>query len=257
MKIKWFGTASILYQEGKDKILFDPFMPLNKKLYQPSLAEYAEVDHIFITHGHFDHLYNTPEILARGKATVYCSEIAATTLLQNGVKADRIEILNPGDLKKIGPFTIKVHQGKHIVFDKWLLFKTFCSPRILVNQGNFRKMLKLSEKYQEGGQTLLFEITTPDKHVVHMGSLNLPEAGAFPKNTDVLLVPLQGRSDLNDYTMPFIQLFQPKTVYLHHFDDSFPPVSSTVDTGGFSRKLKECFPEVKLIIPSHGEVVNI
>lgn len=257
MKLKWFGTASVMYQEGKDKILFDPFFPLNKKLYQPSLAEYAEVEHIFITHGHFDHLIDVPEILSKGKATVYCSEIVANILQQDGVESDRIVILNPGHSIETGPFTINAVKGRHIVFDKWMLFKTFCNYRMLVHHANLRKMLKVSSKFQEGGQTLLYQIKTRDKHVLHLGSLNLPEDQVYPKNMDMLLIPLQGRSDLNNYTMPYIKLLEPKTVLLHHFDDSFPPVSSTVDTKGFSKKLKECFPEVELIVPRHGEVVTI
>lgn len=256
MNIKWFGTASLLYQEGDEKIIFDPFLPMNNDLYQPSLHELAAVDYIFITHGHFDHLIRVPELLNMGNAIVYCPEVAANTLKRENVDSKRIVIMKPGDRVDIGPFVINVIEGKHIVFNKWLLFKTLVNFRVLVHFKNFKKLLAYGSQYPEG-QTLIYQIQTKEKNILHMGSLNLCDDVTYPKNMDMLMIPLLGRSDINKYALNIIKKLQPKEIYVHHFDDSFPPITSTVDTDTFRKKVRESFSNIKVIVPKQGEGIEI
>ena len=59
MRVTWYGTATIGIDDGESKILFDPFVRRNKKLeYSTPLEGFAGFDGVFITHGHFDHLYD-------------------------------------------------------------------------------------------------------------------------------------------------------------------------------------------------------
>ncbi|MHB8156303.1 MAG: MBL fold metallo-hydrolase [Desulfocucumaceae bacterium] len=256
MQIKWFGTASILFKEDAHTVLFDPYLPLNKRLYQPSLEEFATPDNIVITHGHFDHLIDVPLVLSRGKATVYCSDTAAQTLMREGVESQRIIVIAPGDDIEMGPFNIHVLRGKHIVFDRFMVAKTLLNPRVLVHFSKLRKTLKDSSMYPEG-QTLAFHIQIGDYGVLHLGSLNMDETEVYPTNTDLLTIPFQGRSDLNSYGLQFVQRIRPRSIYLHHFDDSFPPISSSVDVREFTRKVKELFPETKVIVPKHGQLITL
>jgi len=53
--------------------------------------------------------------------------------------------------------------------------------------------------------------------------------------------------------MQFIGLFKPKALYLHHFDDSYPPVSAKIDTTAFLEKIRAEYPEMKVIIPQFGQ----
>lgn len=71
INITWFGTATILIVVDGEKLLFDPFFRMNKKLECPKLEEFCDVDFIFNTHAHFDHLCDMPEILANTKAKLY------------------------------------------------------------------------------------------------------------------------------------------------------------------------------------------
>ncbi|MFZ5644726.1 MAG: MBL fold metallo-hydrolase [Bacillota bacterium] len=256
MDIKWFGTASILLKEEDHTILFDPFLPMNKNLYQPPLDELAAPDNIFITHGHFDHLISVPAILKKGGATVYCSDTAAATLVREGVKPDRIAVIAPGDSFEIGPFKINVLRGKHIVFDRRLIARTFLNYRMLIYCENLKKILRESSRYPEG-QTLIFQIDTKDRKILHLGSLNMDENEVCPRNIDLLTLPFQGRSDLDSYALQFVQKAEPKAIYLHHFDDSFPPISSAVDTGAFIRKAAGMFTGIKVIVPRHGEWITL
>jgi L-ascorbate metabolism protein UlaG (beta-lactamase superfamily) len=256
ISIKWFGTAAISYTHADTTIIFDPFCGLNKKLGCFTPEELAAQGDIFITHGHFDHLADVPAVLAKGKATVHCSQITADHLINSGVNRDRIKVIAPGQNLTAGAFNIHVLKGKHIDFDRKLVVKTILNFRVLRYSGNFFRMLKTAKEFPEG-QTLIYIIEVDGKRIMHMGSLDLAAGETYPQDVDILMLPFQGRSDLSTYALPFITKIKPKSIYLHHFDDSFPPLSRTIETGEFIRNVRKDFPEMKFIIPQRGEAINI
>ena len=64
MKITWFGTASILLESEGEKLLFDPFVQLAGGSNPNSLEDFPADTDICITHGHVDHLFFLPDLLA-------------------------------------------------------------------------------------------------------------------------------------------------------------------------------------------------
>ena len=90
-----------------------------------------------------------------------------------------------------------------------------------------------------------------------MGSLNLDSSEEYPAGMDLLTLPFQGRSDLNSYVLKFIERLKPKALYLHHFDDAFPPVSSPVDTAPFVKKVAREYPGLPVIVPAFKEAVEV
>jgi L-ascorbate metabolism protein UlaG (beta-lactamase superfamily) len=256
MKLRWFGTATISYTQNGQTIIFDPFCGRNKKLGCFSLRELAVQGDIFITHGHFDHLADVPLILAENETVVYCSQPAADTLISHGVPHERVKAVRPGQILTVGHFNIHVFQGKHINFDSKLILRTFFNLRLLRYFASFIRILKINSKFPEG-QTLIYAIEADGKKIMHMGSLNLADGEVYPLDPDILALPFQGRSDLETYALSFVEKIRPKTIYLHHFDDAFPPVSNSVETGIFIRNVEKDFPDIKVIVPKRGEVINI
>ena len=55
MKLKWYGTASILLESGETRLLFDPYLHAFAEGAPLPLAEARTADAIFITHPHLDH----------------------------------------------------------------------------------------------------------------------------------------------------------------------------------------------------------
>ena len=256
MNMRWFGTAAISYTQDSQTIIFDPFCGRNKKLGCFSPQELATQGNIFITHGHFDHIADVPLILAENEAVVYCSQPTADTLISQGVPSERVKVVRPGQSLIVGHFNIHVFQGKHINFDSKLILRTIFNLRFLRYFTSFIRMLKIFGKFPEG-QTLIYFIEVDGKRIMHMGSLNLAEGEVYPQGVDILALPFQGRSDLETYALSFVAKVRPKTIYLHHFDDTFPPVSSTIETGIFVRNVAKDFPNIKFIIPKRGAVINI
>ena len=60
-----------------------------------------------------------------------------------------------------------------------------------------------------------------------------PRMHELYRAADALILPYQGRSDLATCGWAIVERLRPKAVYLDHWDDSFPPLTATVDTRPF------------------------
>ncbi|MDR0314301.1 MAG: MBL fold metallo-hydrolase [Treponema sp.] len=260
MKLKWYGTASILLEKEGTQLLFDPFLSLNGTTFKPSIDDFAAVKNIFVTHGHLDHIIDIPLIAERGgnKATVYCTATPYKVLTSKGVANEQIHKIAPGDVLNIGSFEVRVLKGKHIEFNKGLILKTILNPRVLAYRDNLMFISRENKVCIEAGETVVFDIYSSQEHILLLGSLNLDEHTEYPTGVDLLILPLQGRSDISRYAIPFIDRLLPKKVLLDHFDDTFPPISSAVDTGSFVKLLAEKHPSITVISTRAGnEWINI
>jgi len=254
MRLKWFGTATILLEQNGTQLLFDPFFPLNDKSFKPLIDDLAAVENILVTHGHLDHIADIPAVLMHGggRATVWCTKTPRETLISKGVGSERIQVIKPGDCLYFPPFEIRVLKGKHIVFDMRRIIQTFFSPRIFKYRKNLKKMLSENRINTESGETVVYDITVQGERILLMGSLNLDDDVEYPAGADLLILPFQGRSDIAEYSMRFVERLKPKKVLLDHFDDTFPPVSSQVKTERFLANMQRIFPAVPVICQPAG-----
>ena len=51
MKITWYGTATIGIDDGKTRLLFDPFVRMNKRIETTPVEGFVGFDAVFVTHG--------------------------------------------------------------------------------------------------------------------------------------------------------------------------------------------------------------
>jgi L-ascorbate metabolism protein UlaG (beta-lactamase superfamily) len=253
-KLKWYGTATILLEQDRTKLLFDPFFFLRGKCFKPPVDELSAIENILVTHGHLDHIADIPAILKQtvGTATVYCTAKPRETLISKGVDETRIRQIKPGDHLSFDPFEVRVLKGKHISFNIGLVIKTFLSPRVIANLDNLRYLRKENRICVEAGETVVYDISAANKRVLLLGSLNLDDDTENPAGADLLILPFQGRSDISKYAMQFIDRLQPKKVLLDHFDDAFPPISSNVRTGLFISLMRRKHPDILVICPQKG-----
>jgi len=255
MKLKWYGTATILLEQEGTELLFDPFLSRNEKVFQPPIGELSTKGDILITHGHLDHLADVPAILEHGggKATVYCTKKPCDILTSKGVEVEHLNQISTGDVLRFGPFTVRVLKGKHIAFSIWLLTKKLLNPCNLLYRDKLRYLLTENKVCTEAGETVIFDITASGKRILLLGSLNLDINTDYPTGADLLILPYQGRSDMLKYTMPIIERLKPKRVLLDHFDSTFPPISSPMKTWRFVSHMRKAYPNVAVICPTASD----
>lgn len=129
VRITYFGTTSFLLQSRYGSVLVDPYlsrfgqiflrtmgMPL--KRYPARIADNldalpANVDYIVATHGHFDHIFDIPEIAGRTGAKVLLSMTSFHQLAAAGLAEDRMTVLRPGETIGMGKLRITPYLSDH------------------------------------------------------------------------------------------------------------------------------------------------
>ena len=235
MKLRWFTTAAFTLAEGDATLAFDPFLglPLGRRWPEGKGEAFRSVSAVFVTHGHLDHILEIPTLLSGSRALIYATRTPCRTLARHGAAADRLREIRPGDTVDVGPFRVRAYPGRHCKFDGPLIRQTLLSPRLRRHFFRALRLLRYAVTYPERGETLFYEVTAGTKRVQVMGSLGLVSDEDYPTGADALILPYQGRSDLVTCGRAIVERLQPKAVYLDHWDDSFPPLTATVDTKPF------------------------
>lgn len=252
MKITWYGTASVLLEAGETSLLFDPYMkdlPEGRETETVRKARWEAFrgqKNILITHGHLDHLSSITALYADIPCTVYLTETPRNTLLAQGFPEEKLRLIRHGDVLKFGDITVHIIKGKHIQYDIKTAVQLFSRVRSREMFHRMIRMARMNRVYKENGETMFFEITDGEKRVQLMGSAELAEGVAYPTGADVLILPHQGRSDMDWHNRVVVEKLEPKRILMDHYDDAFPPVSMEVPTENFCREMSRKIPTEKL-----------
>ncbi len=254
MKIKWYGTASLLLESGDTRLLFDPYCKEYSKGLPPvPEAEATTAEAIFITHPHLDHFSDIDRFSQGAVRRVYVSENGIRRARENGHDATRMQAISPGDRFEIGPFTVKVFQSRHCVFDAGTVLGVLFSPKTYFC--HFRSgvaLFKGVRRYKIAGDVYAFEVTDGEKRVMILGSAGRSKKTAYPTGCDLLVFPYQGRTRMHRYMRKFLRLFAPKGVMIDHFDNAFPPFTHKMNTKKFAKTAQKELPGVRTIVPTEG-----
>ncbi|MDO4977156.1 MAG: MBL fold metallo-hydrolase [Eubacteriales bacterium] len=257
MKIKWYGTASVSIETEDNKILFDPFIPLPGSGIPVNKNDFQGFSHIFLTHGHMDHLTSIPKLVKNTGTHVWCTKTPAKTLSKRGVNCDRIRVLQPGNKIFVGDMEIQVFQGKHIHFDKQIVKKTLLSSRMLEYAYNIPWVVYQNQTCKENGETVSYLIKAEGKTVFILGSLGLDDNTIYPTGVDLLILPFQGSSDLITPSMEVIKRIQPERIMLDHFDNTFPPISNQISLIELKKWMTIDHPGIKVVKPKYKKTVHL
>jgi L-ascorbate metabolism protein UlaG (beta-lactamase superfamily) len=113
LSITFLGHAGFLLSDGSSSLAIDPFLTDNP-LARHS-AEEIDVDYIALTHGHFDHISDTPTIAKRTGATVIGAFEICNYLGEQGI--ENVEPANTGGTIRTDfgsvTFTHAFHSSSH------------------------------------------------------------------------------------------------------------------------------------------------
>jgi len=255
------GTSGYRIETGDQVILIDPYLSRNAlsrpvQTFKP--RDISDAGHIFITHGHFDHISDVPAIMAAGRAQVYCSETAASTLIRYGADSDRVHAVNTdGFSVDFGGCRAEAFYSMHVKFDIPLVLRTLCR----VSPSGYRRITRagISRNYPLG-QVLSWRFNIDGYSIHHFGSagstrIELERLAANP--LDLLLVPLQGNTRICDIALEYVRVLKPRLVIPHHQDDFYPPVSMAVDIRPFVMKVYETCPDTEVRVMAMNEMIRL
>lgn len=237
IQITWYGTASVRISAGNTSLLVDPFIPFPDSSVRLAADAYADCGHILITHGHYDHIGSIREIV-RPQTAVYCTKAPYQSLRRMGVKPENLHLIGAGTVLHIGDFRITACQGSHIkVGAREVLGAIFCRRTWRNRRGVIGKILKFTS-CREKKESLCYLVEGFGRRILIPGSLALADGVSYPVGADLMTVPYQGSNRLYDIAEGLYRRLLPKAILLTHFDDTFPPFSTDIDTAEFEKEMR-------------------
>lgn len=256
MKITWYGTATIGIDDGKTKLLFDPFVRMNKHIETTPVEGFVGFDAVLVTHGHFDHIYSIPELTEKDTSVpVYCTETPKKTLMKKGVAEERIKLLRPDEEIKIGDYTIRPRRFRHIIFDPLYILSVV--PKCVLGFPRLFRQAAMNRQMPEGGEIVAYEIEAEGKKIFLTGSFREHPEEVYPENADLFILANGGSVFVPEKTKAFIDRYRPKKIFVDHFDDAFPPLTRNVSVKRLKKTVEKNHPEIEFIVPEICRSVEI
>lgn len=121
---RWLGAAGLELRLDRHTLLIDPFFSRPSvwavltgrgRLPNPDLvARYTpRCEHVLVTHPHYDHLLDVPEVMRQTGAQAAGSPNTCTLLSLLGLPSERLTCLAVGDRRQIGPWALEVLPAWH------------------------------------------------------------------------------------------------------------------------------------------------
>ena len=183
MEIKWYGTNALEFRcaNGTD-FAIDLYVSRNRERLQLP----AEVDKyvttrpqwILMTHAHWDHLADIPQLIGKTGAILYASRTACNILRALAVPESHLREIHYGDTLELpGGVVAEVLESRHLGFEAEAQGYTAPPPReSLANADNWRC-----------GEVFAFLLRADGLRVLNAGSANLLETALRGVECDYFL----------------------------------------------------------------------
>ena len=259
MRIRWYGTASLLVEGGNTRVLIDPYLrPFNKKLPPVPVEEATTADAVFITHPHLDHFSQVGVFTCGNVKNIYVSQSGIDIARKMGLYTPIMTPLGADQTVTVGDITVRTYRGRHCKFDGATVLGIAFGPRTYFHPIHALALLKGMKNYKiTPDDVYVLELSCGGKRIVVLGSAGMDGDTVYPHGADLLVFPYQGRTRMHRYAIPFLQTFRPKAVMLDHFDNAFPPFTHKVNTKKFIPAVAEYFPQMGAFVPAEGEWYEI
>jgi L-ascorbate metabolism protein UlaG (beta-lactamase superfamily) len=245
VRVTYLGTNGYQFEFNGHALLVDPYfsrvdllsVALGSRL-QPNTPRVADgmrhlaprADVILITHGHFDHLLDVPILMSRMHAHLIASATAIDLAKRAGAQSG--DAVTPGDVRRIGPWKIRVLPATH---DR--LF-----GRVPFDQHDTHS----SNPPQRPadwicGEPLAFLIEVGDQRI-YIDSGGTPAQLPPPERVDLAILGM-ALPDSRARLSGAVERLQPRYVLPSHQDDFFRPLDAGFQFGAltdFSRVRRDC-----------------
>lgn len=217
---RWLGVAGLEFTCNGYTLLIDPFFTrpgkialiLNRRVQANAqlIAQYiTRADAVLVTHPHYDHLLDVPEVLRRTGAPAFGTPNTCALLALHSIPAGQINAIQVGDRLDLGPFLVEVIQTKHASIPLARLFNGSLPARL--RDGKARLPLRLND----------YRMDTSYGFRIHVDGRVL-QVGKYPAPADILFIsPYGTRKAL----AALLDVVQPRWIVPIHWDDFTRPLS--------------------------------
>lgn len=212
MKLTYLGHSAFIVEEGDFKAIIDPFISGNT-LSNLDPSQINDLTHVFITHGHGDHIGDGIDLARENDALVITNAEISGYLSSKGLK------------------THAMHIGGRHTFDFGIVKLT----PALHGSG-----IPTENGMIYGGNPCGFVIEVNKKKIYHAGDTGLTMDMKLleAENIDVAILPIGGNftMDIDDAVIA-TEFISPKLAIPMHYD-TFPVIKA--DPNEFKKKNKVC-----------------
>ena len=229
IRVTYLGVNGFQFETSGHALLVDPYFTrvglLPAALNQPIQSNPAPVseglkhirpraDAILVTHAHFDHLLDVPEIMRRTRGQLVSGPTAAQLVESFGISPNKCEIVKSGSVRKIGPWTIRAFAAQHDHLFGKVPFEG--------KSNSAKPPIKASD--WSVGEPLAFVIEAAGKRI-YIDSGGVPGAPPDSRAKDVDLAILGvALPDSRERFAETVNRLRPRYIFPSHQDDMFAPV---------------------------------
>lgn len=269
---KWMTVASVLIDDGKTKLLFDPAwtrpgvkhllnmekFKSDEKLVAQILKknDMTKIDAVFASHSHFDHVMDAPMVSKLAGAVFYTDESSARLAMAYEESRIRTIRMRANQEIRVGDFLITPIPRVHAEILHLFYFLPGAVPLDAT----------LSFWDYHVGDTWFFLIKHPDGTIlVDQGSeAHLEALKPHASQVDALIQGVANRKTDEAVLDGYTKIFGPKVFMPLHFDNFFADFNDGEETRlpGINLeqvldKMKKAYPAMKVDKPVYGKAVIV
>jgi L-ascorbate metabolism protein UlaG (beta-lactamase superfamily) len=226
VRVTWLGTAGFAIEHDGHVLLIDPYLTrasLPRCLFAPLQADAAlarrlvpRADAIVLSHTHFDHALDVPEIARQTGARVFGSRSALHLCRRWGVPDTQLECVEAGTSaapheSEVGPFRLRFWPSAHSAF----LFGRVPFPGDIADCTD----VPMRTEAYRCGAVFGAEIEVGGCRLFHVGSAELVEQRWRVGPVDLALACVAGWTSTERYPERLVAALSPGAVLLHHWDN--------------------------------------
>lgn len=263
---RWLGVAGIELEIDRQILAIDPFFtrPPFWRLWLGRVSPHRELtldklprcDLVLVSHAHYDHLMDVPDLAISTGAIVYGSANACQLLRVCGVPEEQIHAIESGDRIRLGDLAIEVLPAEHIPipgFKPGPLPPNLQPPlrlrdyrmdscySFLIKIGEFR-LLHCGNGDPRPGVRADVLFTSPARDKIYFESLL---RAVKPK----MLVPVHWDNMFRSLSRPLRPMLKPPAC-------AFPPLQ-LMNLTSFQRMIGSIGPEVQVLTPEIFRSYNL
>jgi L-ascorbate metabolism protein UlaG (beta-lactamase superfamily) len=227
VRVTYLGVNGFQFETRGHGLLIDPYFTrvglwagaLNERIESnPNRVESGlrhvrrNVDAILVTHAHFDHLLDVPEIMRHTRARLVAGPTAIRLVELFGISRNECDIVKAGSVRRIGPWTIRVLAAQHDRLFGRIPFS-----------GRPRSSKPIKASDWTVGEPLAFVIEAAGKRI-YIDSGGIFGAPPDPRTRRVDLAILgMALPDSRARFSEAVRRLRPRFIFPSHQDDMFAP----------------------------------